>query len=150
MPYTYQPYPAYRYGPSGQSVVVKNVDEDNNALAEGFATHPSLVGVKANPVEEQAPEPVTEVAPVAPVVPAPVVEPIVEPAPTKAKKAAAKAVKAEAAADKAQEAAAKVIEAETPFDRAAAILTLEAADYVIPPETTDDELKDALAELAKG
>jgi len=46
MPYNpaEHPYPAHRHGPDGAFRVVNNLDEDKQALSEGWATHPSLVG----------------------------------------------------------------------------------------------------------
>jgi len=48
------PYPAHRHGPNGALRVVANADEDKQALSEGFATHPSLVGAPAAPVVKKS------------------------------------------------------------------------------------------------
>lgn len=139
MPYQYQPYPAHRHGLNGALRVVTNADEDAQAQAEGFATHPSLVGKPKTheDVGTSASRPDNADKPVQ----------------TKAAKATAK-TKAEKTPPVAPTApAATPLEqaiAETPvFDRAAAIARLHAANFDVDPETTDAELVEAIVELDK-
>ncbi len=115
-PYTFQPYPAHRYGPDGVVRVVNSADEDAAAQDEGFEDHPTKVG-KAKEIEI--------------------------PMPRGGKKPKAKETPLEKAIEKAIEAKGAA------FDRKTAIATLEAANFDIDPDTTDEELVEALAELAK-
>jgi len=124
MSYIHQPYPAHRYGPNDAVRAVANADEDAVALAEGFVDHPSKVGQQTTvsaPHTMKTPKGGKKPATPAPEAPAP---------------APVAAVSAHAP--------------KTEFDRTAALTTLDAAGYEIDPDTTDNELKDALAELAKG
>ncbi len=125
MPYTFQPYPAHRHGLNGALRVVTNADEDAQALAEGFRDHPSKVGH-------------------------PVAEAVLVNKASKAKsetKTKSPSKPKETPLEKAIE---KALEGQpTAFDRAAAIATLEAANFEVDPETSDEELAEALAELAK-
>lgn len=133
------PYPAMRYGANDATRVVNNADEDAQASDEGFRDHPTKVG-KA-----------VEKPPTPPVTPAPATETAKTPKAAKAP-AKPKAQKEPAAAPPPPAATPleTAIEAATPdFDRAAAIARLEAANFEVDPATTDDELKEALAELDK-
>lgn len=50
------PYPAHRFGPSGDFKVVTNKLEDDEAYAEGYRDHPSKVSQSAEtPTEETTP-----------------------------------------------------------------------------------------------
>lgn len=141
MTYAFQPYPAHRHGPNGALRVVNNADEDAQALAEGFATHPSLVG-KPKPADvpkTPAPPPAAVVTPKA----------AKAPAKPKAQKEPA-AAPPPPAATPLEDAIEKAVEAQpAAFDRAVAIAALEAANFEVDPATTDEELVEALAELAK-
>ncbi len=128
------PYPAMRYGKDDATRVVLTADEDAQAADEGFVDHPSKVG-KAKPA-----------------VPKPPITPTTTPAVVRQGKGGKKAEKPPA--ETPLEAAISAVPAPAPeapaFDRAAAIVTLEAANFEVDPATTDEELIEALAELAKG
>jgi hypothetical protein len=136
MSYAFQAYPAHRHGPNGALRVVSNVEEDAIATAEGFRDHPSKIGKPADaPVKVAKPADAPKAAAVN------------QPKPAGVKKAP----KAEKPAEKPPEPTPlEAAVAVALFDRAAAIATLEQANFDVEPDTTDDELKEALAELAKG
>lgn len=131
------PYPALRYGADAATRVVNSKDEDTQAADEGFVDHPSKVG---------QPKPAKAAVPKPPITPA------TTPAVVRQGKGGKKAEKP--AAETPLEAAIAAVPAPAPeapaFDRAAAIVTLEAANFEVDPATTDEELIEALAELAKG
>ena len=126
MTYVFQPYPAHRHGLDGAIRVVNNVDEDEIALAEGFVKHPSMLGTVAPQQTAETPD-----------------QTMAAPKSGKKRAAAKKETPSPAAID------VVTASSESKFDRAAAIATLEAANFEVDPETTDDELEDALVELAK-
>jgi len=129
MSYAFQAYPAHRHGPNGALRVVNSREEDELAAAEGFRDHPSKIGKPAEATK--APAKLTN-----------------GDAP---KAAVKKGAKAEKEAPKPPEPTPlEAAVALALFDRAAAIKTLEDANFDVEPDTTDDELKAALAELAKG
>jgi hypothetical protein len=119
MSYIHQPYPAHRYDANDAVRVVANADEDAVALAEGFVDHPSKVGQQTT-----------------------VSAPHTMKTPKGGKKPATLAPEDPAPAP------VKVVSAPK-FDRTSAVATLEAAGYEIDKDVTDDELVEALAELAK-
>lgn len=144
MPYQHQEYPALRYAAEGRTRVVTSKDEDAQASDEGFVSHPSLIG-QPKPKPAEVPKTVT---------PAPAADKPPKAAKTPPKPKAQKEPPAAPAAAPAptplETAIENAVENQPPaFDRAVAIATLEAANFEVDPATTDEELIEALAELAK-
>lgn len=137
MTYVYQPFPAFRYGPNGASVIVQN----ENETPEGWVDHPSKVG---QPVAAPKPAP----APAPEPIPAPAAAPAAvvvtpAPAPAKAPKAPRAPSKKETAAlvKAAEEAAAKA------HARAGMVAALNKAGFDVPEDSTDEEIKEEFDKL---
>lgn len=131
MTYVYQPFPAFRYGPNGASVIVQN----ENETPEGWVDHPSKVG---QPVEAPKPAPAPEPVPTPAAAPAVAAKPAA--APAKAPKAPSK--KEAAALQKAAEEAAAKAHA-----RAGMVAALNKAGFDVPEDSTDEEIKEEFDKL---